>query len=380
MIRTLLPGLALLTLLTLTACGGGGTPAPPDGQVPPDDNEVRLYEHGDVLTINGDFGVNDVHKTFLGGADGPIESNAAGAVMPNGGGWVFSDIGHPTTIAMDAQRGKVLFTPQDDAHYNAVRRYDTGFAIPAQRYFYKAHYVRNVLLLNGQPFTNSYQWKHERINWENSISDGLGEIKVHNWQGWDVLTFINRDTDDRQVFYGGQAADSNSAWALLEILVYTGNDGQEDGRMVTRVFKNGQTLISQNLQAVRIYSHPELHLRYFLEQNYFGNFSQQEAGVDNTQPRPDVRELYSDDSRIVVGNAANMGWKRIELRDTLDLRTAKVREIQDWNSWNGAISLRLNTGGLPSGTHKLYLVVIDGVDADGWDQVIGSMPLTVKVP
>lgn len=360
----------ILVGLATAACSGEGT-APVVS---------NAHVHGDRVTIVGDFGSNEVHKTFLGGADGPIESQSTGQAMPNGGGWVFSDIGHTTTIAMDAQRGKVLFTPQDSEHYNAARRYDNGFAIPEQRLFYKAHYVRNVMLLAGQPFTASYQWKHERINWENSISDGACEIKVHNWQGWDVLSYINRSADDSQVYYGGVGPATNGGWALLEIMVFTGTQGADDGKLITRVFKDGQTFISQNQQTVRIYADPDLRLRYFLEQNYFGNFSQLEAGPDNALPRPDVRELYSDDSQVIVGQAAGMGWKRVELRDQVDLREASVREVQDWDSWNGNITLRLNTGGLPAGRHALYLVVVDGVDAKGWDQVIHSMPLTVDVP
>lgn len=366
---------ALLAVgLVTAACGGGGSDPDPSPPV------ATVHHHGDTLTIDGNFGSNDVHKTFLGGADGPIESQAAGQAMPNGGGWVFSDVGHPTTIATDARRGKVLFTPEDSQHYNATRRYDNGFAIPEQRLFYKAHYVRNVMLVDGQPFTASYQWKHERINWENSISDGACEIKVHNWQNWDVLSFINRSADDSQVYYGGKGPATNGDWALMEIMVFTGTQGASDGKLITRVFKDGRTHISQNLQAVRIYADPDRRLRYFLEQNYFGNFSQLEAGPDNTEPRPDVRELYSDDSRVIVGQAAGMGWKRVELRDQVALRDATVREVQDWDSWNGSITLRLNTGGLAPGRHQLYLVVIDGVDEAGWDHVVHSTPLTVDVP
>lgn len=40
---------------------------------------------------------------------------------------------------------------------------------------------------------------------------------------------------------------------------------------------------------------------------------------------------------------------------------------------------RLNADGLPQGEHALFLVVIDGVDADGWDVVTHSMPIRVGV-
>lgn len=341
-----------------------------------------LYRHGDSLTLQGDFGSNSIHKSFLGGAQGAIEAQAIGATMPNANGWRFSDLGFPTQVAQDAQRGKVLLTQQDSQHYNADRRYDPGFAIPERRHIYKAHYVRNRLQLNGQPFTNSYQWKHERINWENSIVDGWGEIKIHSWMGAepDVLSFINRDQNDSSVFYGGQAAETNADWALMEILVYTGTQGQADGKLITRVFKNGQTYISENQQDVAIYANSNYRLRYFLEQNYFGNFSQTEAGVDNGLPKPDLRELYSDDSQVLIGLTEHSGWKRVELRDSLDPKQAKIRELQDWQQWEGAIQLQLNTGGLPSGTQDLYLVVIDGVDEQGWDRILASQPIRVQVP
>ncbi|MCX9156330.1 hypothetical protein OPU71_09375 [Niveibacterium sp. 24ML] len=184
---------------------------------------------------------------------------------------------------------------------------------------------------------------------------------------------------DGSTYWGGVAADSNGDWALLEIIGYTGTQGMQDGMLITRVHKNGRTVISQNKQAERIYADPALRLRYFIEQNYFGNFGQLEDGVDNTQPKPDTRELYSDDSRVIVGRAAGQGWQRVELRDSVALQAATVRELQDWSAWQGDITLRLNTGGLPPGRHALYLVVIDGVDAQGWDRVIHSAPISVQV-
>lgn len=372
---------ALGLIAVLAACGGGGGDAAapkPDPLEPPP--AAAVYRHGDAITIKGQFGAPEVTRTFLGGASGMIESQPAGATMPNGGGWTFNDLGGPTSVAIDGSRGKVLFTPQDSAHYNATRRFDPGFAIGEQRYFYKAHYVRNVLRLGGAAYTKSYQWKHERINWEDSVSDGDCEIKVHNWptsQG--PITMINRGGGDGSTYWGGAAADSNGDWALLEIMGYTGTQGIQDGMLITRVHKNGRTVVSQNKQAERIYADPALRLRYFIEQNYFGNFGQIEDGVDNTLPKPDTRELYSDDSRVIVGRAAGQGWQRVELRDSIALQAATVRELQDWSAWQGDITLRLNTGGLPPGRHALYLVVIDGVDAQGWDRVIHSAPISVQV-
>lgn len=341
---------------------------------------VSVYHHGDMVTIDGAFGTNDVTKTFLGGADGMIESKAIDQSMASGAGWSFNDLGGPTTVALDGKRGKVLYTPEDVDHYNATRRFDPGFAIGEQRYFYKAHYVRNVMLLDGQPYTKSYQWKHERVNWVNSVSDSSCEIKVLNWptsQG--PITVLNRSATDGSTFWGGAAADSNGDWALLEIMVFTGTEGQQDGKLVTRVHKNGKTVISQNKQPEKIYADPTLRLRYFVEQNYFGNFGQVEDGVDNGMPKPQVREVYSDDSRVIVGNTATSGWKRIELRDSVALEDATLREMQDWTSWDGAIHLRLNAGGLPKGLHDLFLVVIDGIDAGGWDVVTHTMPVRVEV-
>lgn len=358
-------------IVALAGCGGGGAPGP----------IATVYHHGDVVTIDGNFGSNDVTKTFLGGTAGMIETKENGQVMTSGNGWIFNDLGGTTTVGLDSKRGKVLYTPEDSSHYNAVRRFDPGFSIAEQRYFYKAHYVRNVMLLDGQPYTKSYQWKHERVNWENSVSDGDCEIKVHNWinGGSGVTTYVNRSAADKSTYYGGIAANANDDWALLEIMVFTGTQGLQDGKLITRVHKNGQTFISQNKQAEGIYASPDLRLRYFVEQNYFGNFGQIEDGVDNLLPKPQTREIYSDDSRVIVGNTANTGWKRIELRDHVDLQTATIREIQDWDSWNGSISLHLNTGGLPSGEHDMFLVVIDGVDANGWDIVTQSMPIRVVV-
>lgn len=367
-------------LWALSGCGGGGA----SGEAPPDPEPpvANVYQHGDLVSLSGSFGSNDVTHTFLGGASGLIESTQIDAIVANSGGWLFNDLGGITRVKTDSKRGAVLFTPEDSAHYNAVRRYDPGFAIPEQRYFYKAHYIRNVMLLDGQPYSKSYQWKHERVNWENSVSDGDCEIKVHNWikGGGGQMTFINRSASDKSTYYGGEAVAQNDDWALLEMLVFTGTQGLQDGKLITRIHKNGKTYVNQNKQAERIYADPNLRLRYFVEQNYFGNFGQIEDGVDNLQPKPQTREVYSDDSRVIVGNSANMGWKRIELRDAVDLKNATIREVQSWDSWNGGISLRLNTGGLPRGEHDLFLVVIDGVDADGWDVVSSSQAIRVVVP
>lgn len=364
---------------TSTSTSSSTTDDPTTSSSTTDDPEA-VYRHGDMVTIVGDFGTNDVTRAFLGGADGRIESLSAGQTMEGGDGWSFNDLGGPTSVEIDPERGKVLFTPEDSSHYNATRRFDPGFAISEQRAFYKAHYVRNVLLLDGEPYAKSYQWKHERIHWENTVVDGDCEIKVHNWlnsQG--PITIVNRSADDKSSYYGGAAADSNGGWALLEIMVFTGTQGQEDGKLITRVHKDGKTVISHNRQAERIYADPTLRLRHFIEQNYFGNFGQFEDGVDNPLPKPDVRELWSDDSRVILGNTAETGWKRVELRDSVELADATLREIQDWDSWDGDIDLRLNAGGLPPGEHDLFLVVIDGVDADGWDVVAHSMPIRVAV-
>lgn len=365
-------------LMPLSGCGGGSSEPSSSGGP----SVSVVYHHGDLVTLNGNFGSNDVTQTFLGGSSGLIESTATNAIVENGGGWLFNDLGGITRIGTDAKRGKVLFTPEDSGHYNAVRRYDPGFAIPEQRYFYKAHYIRNVMLLDGQPYAKSYQWKHERVNWENSVSDGDCEIKVHNWisGGSGPITFVNRSAVDKSTYYGGTAVAANDDWAMLEIMVYTGTQGVQDGKLITRIHKNGKTYINQNKQLERIYADPNLRLRYFVEQNYFGNFGQIEDGVDNLLPKPQTREVYSDDSRVIVGNSANMGWKRVELRDTVDLKTATLREIQSWESWNGNIRLRLNTGGLSPGQYDLFLVVIDGVDAEGWDVVTASKPIRVVVP
>lgn len=348
------------------------------GQMP---NDGTSYRHGDTLTLQGSFGTQNVRKTFLGGHEGMIESQPVDGIMPDGNGWTFSGLAHTAIIKPDPTRGKVLFNTEDNANYAAYRRYDHGDPIPEQRYFYKAHYVRNVLLLDGAPYSMSYQWKHERINWEPKITDGDCEIKVHNWfKSNGGMAFVNRSSDDKSTYYiGRNVPDHNGDWALLEIMVFTGTKGQNDGKVITRVHKNGQTAIGLNKQTERVYNDPSLRLRYFLEQNYFGNFAQSEAGPDNNLPKPQIRELYSDDSRVIVGLDATSGWKRIELRDTIDLRTATIRELQDWTSWNGNIDVKLNTGGIGPGEHDLYLVVIDGVDADGWDIVNYSKPIRIRV-
>ncbi|KZT14197.1 hypothetical protein A1D30_19550 [Acidovorax sp. GW101-3H11] len=342
---------------------------------------ATVYRHGETISIMGSLGAPNVTQTFLGGSNGPIEMQAVGARMTNGNGWAFSELGRPTQIALDAQRGKVLFTPEDSSNYNATRRFDPGFAIAEKRYFYKAHWVRNVMLLDGQPYAKSYQWKHERVNWENSIVDGDTEIKVHNQiKVAGLVTYVNRSRTDKSTYWDShKAPDSNGGWALMEIMVYTGTQGQNDGRLITRLHKDGKTWVNQNRQAERIYADPTMRLRYFIEQNYFGNFGQREDGVDNKLPKPQVRELYSDDSRVIVGNDATSGWQRIELRDAVDLQSATVRELQSWTSWNGRVDLTLNTGGLARGVHDLFLVVISGADANGWDVVSHSVPVRVQV-
>jgi hypothetical protein len=290
---------------------------------------ATVYRHGDTISIDGTFGRPNVTQTFLGGTGGPIEAKAVGDRMTNGNGWVFSELGHPTHVAWDAERGKVLFTPEDSSHYNATRRFDPGFAIPEKRYFYKAHWVRNVMLLDGLPYAKSYQWKHERVNWENSVVDGDTEIKFHNWiKVSGLATYVNRSRTDKSTYWGHAASpDSNGGWALMEYMVYTGTQGQNDGKLITRLHKNGKTWVNQNRHAERIYADPTLRLRYFIEQNYFGNFGQDEDGVDNPLPKPQVRELYSDDSRVIVGTDATSGWQRVELRDKVDLQSATVREL-----------------------------------------------------
>ncbi len=339
------------------------------------------YRHGDLITLTGSFGTHSVTKTFLGGAGGLIEYQPVGATMPNSNNWTFHTLGYTAAIKVDPARGKVLFNPEDSSHYAATRRYDSGAPIPEQRYLYKAHYVRNVMLLDGLPYTKSYQWKHERINWENSIEDGDCEIKVHNWPPNGPISFVNRSASDKSTYWGSaaQAPSSNGDWALMEIFVFTGTQGQSDGKVITRVHKNGRTVVGLNRQAERVYADPALRFRYFLEQNYFGNLGQSEDGVDNPLPKPQVRELYSDDSQVIVGLDAFSGFRRIELRDTVELNTATIRELQDWTTWNGNIDLHLNTGGIPPGEHDLYLVVVDGVDSDGLDIVSYSQPIHVQV-
>lgn len=336
-----------------------------------------VLHHGDEVTLAGDFGVEDVVSTFLGGADGPIESLAESAVVPSEGGWHFDD--YVTKVAVDPERGKVLFSSEDDGAYNATRIFDAG-VIAEERSFYAAYWVRNVMLLDGEPYDLSYQWKQNRISWQYVWTDTDTEIKVHNWlnsQG--PITIINRSASDQDTYWGGVAADSNGGWALMEIIVSTGTLGNHDGLVVTRVHKDGHTEVSQSLQPEGVYADPTLRLRYFIEQNYFGNFAQMEYGPDNSWPRPEVRELYSDDSRIIVGNAPPYGRRRVELRDSPELQSATVRELQSWTHWDGSITLRLNAGGLAPGQHELFLVVVDGVDAEGWDVVVSSTPVTVAV-
>ena len=341
--------------LLLGGCGGGGSSAP--GEAPVSDSgggaTEQSFRHGDLITIEGAFGQSDVTHTFLGGASGMIEACQPGAEISNGNGWYFNELGYPTRVMSDATRGKVLFTPEDRDHYNATRHFDPGFAIAERRYFYKAHWVRSVLLLDGQPYLKSFQWKHERVNWQNTIVDGDCEIKVHDYPngGGGLMTFVNRSASEKSVYWGGQVIKANSAWALLEMLVYTGTQGGNDAKVVTRAHVNGRTYVNQNKQTERVYADPSMRLRHFIEQNYFGNFGQVEDGVNNPLPKPDVRELWSDDSRVIVGNDDRAGWQRVELRDAVSLQEAQVRELQTWNVWDGNITLNLNTGGLQSGTH-----------------------------
>lgn len=379
---------ATAPVLLLGGCGGGGESSDTGGNTVSDsggygggDVSSGSFRHGDFVTIEGAFGRFDVTQTFLGGANGMIESCQAGAEIADGNGWYFNELGHRTRVMGDAKRGKVLFTPEDRDHYNATRHFDPGFAIAEQRYFYKAHWVRSVLLLEGQPYLKSFQWKHERVNWRNTIVDGDCEIKVHDYPngGGGLMTFVNRSASDKSVYWGGQVIKANSDWALLEMMVYTGSQGANDGKVVTRAHLNGRTYVNQNRQTERVYAEPTMRLRHFIEQNYFGNFGQVEDGVNNPLPKPDVREVWSDDSRVIVGNDARSGWQRVELRDTVSLRDASVRELQAWTSWDDNITLTLNTGGLPVGTHDLFLVVIDGLDAQGWDVVTHSRAIRVVV-
>jgi hypothetical protein len=344
-----------------------------------------VYHAGDEIVLTGKFGSENVVHTFLGGVTGPIETLAEGAERTNEGAWKYSDPGGKTHIAIDQKRGKVLFNTEDNQTYNAVRRWDPGAPIVEHRHFYKAHYVRNVLTLGGVPWTKSYQWKHERINWVDSVVDSDCELKLHDWQGQGPLTFVNRSATDKSTYYGGSAPDHNGDWAMIEIIVSTGTQGVADGSFVTRIHKGGKTIVSQNKQPETIYASDTLRLRYFVEQNYFGNFGQAEDGVDNKLPRPDVRQLYSDDTRIIVGQDESSGRRRVELRDAVETKDATIRELQTWSSWkagstpdsDATITVPLNVGGLPPGDHAMQLVVIDGLDADGWDHVVFSLPITV---
>lgn len=336
--------------------------------------------HGDEVRLPSPFSAAAMQTSFIGGVDGLIERTDIAASPPSEDGWIFNMLGGVTSVRIDAARDKVLFTPQDNQNYNATRRYDPGFALAQQRHIYKAHWVRNRLLLDGEPYALSYQWKHERLSWQNSVTDTNGEFKVHNWPGSQgPITFLTRADGSGQTWWGGHAGDSNADWALLEMFVFTGTDGMPDGRVLTRVHKNGQTRISQNRRDQVIHSGPQNRLRYFVEQNYFGNWAQIEYGVDNNHPRPQVRELWSDDSLVQIGLDASSGWQRVELRDAVDLRDAGIRELQGWRIEGGDVVTTLNTGGIAPGEHALYLVMIDGVDADGWDQVLAAHPVLVRV-
>ena len=84
-------------LVALHAACGGSQAA--------DTAPAPALRHGDLVTLPGAFGTQDVTRTFLGGAGGPIETLSAGSPMPDGGGWLFNDLGGPTTVALDGQRG-----------------------------------------------------------------------------------------------------------------------------------------------------------------------------------------------------------------------------------------------------------------------------------
>lgn len=351
---------------------------------------VPIYNHGDIITINGTFPTNAVaSRTFLGAKDGIIEQAAINGTLANGSGWIFDDtVGNPISIVKDPTRGKVILGQNYvNGAFESTLRYDSGAPIPENTKVYFARWERAEVKRNGVAYTPDYQLKHMRVSEQNSITDdALNNVKWHSWinggSGYTgIYTGSSHSSNTRAVTpVNGHGYHPDNGWCLVEYFIDTGTQGTESGQVYFRIHQSGGTKRVGAINGVMVYG-TATRLRWFLDQMYMGNWAQVALGVDNGSQEPQVQDIFRDDHRVVVGDGTgNSGWRRIEISDTNTLTTCTNREIQDWTTWTtNSISFKLNTGGLPKGLQQVYVRTIDGLDGTGMDNTIDAQQIWIYV-
>lgn len=336
---------------------------------------VEGAQEGDLVTIEGSFGTNSNYKAF---SKPLINATDIGDTPANASNYVFdSPLGYLPVVENDSLRGKILFAIQDNDHYDNVIRQNLPSAIPENTWFYWAFWTRTSLVLDDEPYPYYFQRKTGRINFSDTITDGQHpEIKMHTnyaagGAGSAENLFFNAgddawDADDVSPPGGTPAMKSDNTWGLIEFIVFTGTEGEEDGRMIIRKHQAGASTIILNKPNIIIYKDAQ-RFNDALQQEYNGNF-----GITaNEGTRPDLIEVRQG------GNYAIIGDKRIDICDTAATADCSFRENQDWNSWSGDIPFNLSLAGLTTGTHTLKKRVIEGYDSEGWDIVTSATDIVV---
>lgn len=320
--------------------------------------------HGSTVSITGSFGTNTTEHNFT---KSLVEAASLGSTPVNANNFIFNNsLGTPLTVVVDSVRGKVLQNTQDSSNYNSAIRYRTLTPIDVNEYTYCAFWTKVRLQVSGADYTGGFQLKNMRWNFENSIVDNTNcDLKNHT-QYTNPTSTLNQlmiyNNGSNHTVYGGLAPNIDNTWFLYEIFMSTGTVGGNNSRVVVRTSQTGTNRIVKNTSNITLYGGTD-RFEYFIEQAYLGNW---------TVAAPDVREVWKDSSSVI------RSWKRVDLCDTLDTQSSTYRQNQNWSTWNGDITLNLDTTGLSVGNHTLYLRVIDGVDSSGWDNVVGYKVISVQ--
>ena len=328
-------------------------------------------QHGNGGTITGSFGTNTNYKAF---SKSIIDATTIGQTPANKSNYVFDEpLGYLPLVYNDSERGKVLRTTQDSAHYDSVIKHHLPDSLPENTWIYWSFCQKSNLRLGGNPYPYYFQRKLGRMNYSDTIIDGQHpEVKYHvnsyaGGQYVDENRLFNACDEGFNIYGAAQDITTcDNTWHMAEIIVFTGTQGVADGRIIVRGKRGGVSAVLRDAKNTMIYSDAQ-RINHLLHQEYYGNF-----GITaNEGTKPDLIELFTDSSSIIIGN------KRVDLCDTVSTSTCTHRENLWWESWNGSIRAKLSTAGLSSGSHNMKLRVIEGYDSNGWDVVTATQDITV---
>lgn len=309
--------------------------------------------HGSTFTIVGTgFGTNSATTNeFLGGAAGIFEQGGIGTT-PAKTNWDFESQWHNGVIYEDAERGKVLWTRI--SNQNGDKRFDNVDYIPESTPYMLSYWVKNISFMDGATIV---QWKMTRFGYANNINDNDSEITFFNWQGSSKQVMCRYNAVSNPTLSPGSAAGPvlDGGWTKMQWFINPGTQGSANGELHLRTKRPGQPWHTWSRTDQQVYGTANRH-RYFIIQNYFGNYSGAGAGR--------YQDIFEDDFLIQVGS-----WKRVELCNSANYTAAEIREDQPWTYWSdGAIQITVNKGGLPPGQY--YLHVLDGLNTSVFSQEV----------